>query len=121
MNRFLFLLTGIFTGLLIWSSEASAETLEEALGSALLSHPQAKVALSRLKAEQETIGAVAANFWPILDIAAGIGVQNKNVPDGINDRIDEKTFTRQEGSFSVRQNIFLVLIPRIVLKVLKKR
>ncbi len=106
MNRFLFLLTGIFTGLLIWSSEASAETLEEALGSALLSHPQAKVALSRLKAEQETIGAVAANFWPILDIAAGIGVQNKNVPDGINDRIDEKTFTRQEGSFSVRQNIF---------------
>lgn len=106
MNRFPLLLTSMFTGLLAWNSEATAEALEEALSSALLSHPQAKVALNRLKAEQETIGAAAADFWPTLDIAAGIGGQNKDVPDGSNDQIDEKSFTRQEASFSIKQNLF---------------
>lgn len=102
MNRFPFLMTGLFTGLFTWNTEVAAGTLEEALVGALLSHPQAKVALNRFKAEQETIGAAAADFWPTLDIAAGIGGQKKDTsPDTEGDRL-----TRKEASFSLKQNLF---------------
>ncbi|WBA81189.1 hypothetical protein [Endozoicomonas sp. GU-1] len=53
MNRFQFLLISVFSGLLGWNADVSAESLEEALGLALRSNPQAKVALSRLKAERK--------------------------------------------------------------------
>nr|MDT0251263.1 TolC family outer membrane protein [Endozoicomonas sp.] len=106
MNRFPFLMTGLFTGLLTWNAEVSAEALEEALGSALLSHPQAQVALNRLKAKQETIGAAAADYWPTVDVAAGIGGQRKDSPAKDNNENDEKSFTRKEASFSIKQNLF---------------
>ncbi|WP_257284089.1 TolC family outer membrane protein [Endozoicomonas sp. SESOKO1] len=102
MNRFQFLLISICSGLIAWNTEVSAESLEEALGQALRSNPQAKVALSRLKAEQKNIDAAAADFWPTLDIAAGIGAQKKDTsPD-----TDGEKYTRKEASFSLKQNLF---------------
>ena len=102
MNRSQSLLIAMFTGLLVWNTEVSAESLEEALGQALLSNPQAGAALSRLKAEQEAIGVAAADFWPTLDLAAGIGGQKKDTsPD-----TDGEKYTRSEASFSLKQNLF---------------
>ncbi|MBO9495069.1 TolC family outer membrane protein [Thalassotalea sp. G20_0] len=102
MNRFQFLLISVFSGLLGWNADVSAESLEEALGQALRSNPEAKVALSRLKAERKNIDAVAADFWPTIDLAAGIGRQQKDTsPDTDGDKL-----TRKEASFSLRQNLF---------------
>ncbi|MBO9481800.1 TolC family outer membrane protein [Salinisphaera sp. G21_0] len=102
MNRFQFLLISVFSGLLGWNADVSAESLEEALGQALRSNPEAKVALSRLKAERKNIDAVAADFWPTIDLAAGIGRQQKDTsPDTDGDKL-----TRKEASFSLKQNLF---------------
>ncbi|WP_257262983.1 TolC family outer membrane protein [Endozoicomonas sp. ONNA2] len=102
MNRFQFLLVSLLFSPLACIADVSAESLEEALGHALRSNPQAKVALSRLKAEEKNIDAAAAAYWPTLDIAAGIGGQKKDTsPDTSGDRQ-----TRKEASFSLKHNLF---------------
>ncbi|WP_067515665.1 TolC family outer membrane protein [Endozoicomonas ascidiicola] len=106
MNRFPFLAYSLALGLILWNSPASAEALEEALTKALLSHPQVKVAVNRLRAEEKTIGAARADFFPSLDISAGYGTQKKDVPDGTNEQIDEIRFTKQEAAISIKQSLF---------------
>ncbi len=107
MNRIPFLTTGIMAGLLAFNSGAIAEPLEVVISKTLMSNPQAKVALSRLRAERKSIDVALADFWPTLDLVGGIGGQYRDVPDdSVANERNEKSFTRQEASLSLRQNLF---------------
>ncbi len=104
MNRFPLILTGVFSSLLIWNTQALAETLEESISKALLVHPEAKAALSRLKAEEASIGVASAAFWPTLDLTGDIG-QRRSEEDSEGPS-EEVRIDHQEASLSFRQNLF---------------
>lgn len=95
MNRFSLILTGVFSTLLIWNTQALAETLKESVAKALPAHPETKAALSRLRAEETNIGVASAAYWPTLDFSGGIGEQRAATDSD-----------RQEASLSFKQNLF---------------
>lgn len=95
----------LLAGLMAFSIQAQAETLNEAINKALAENPQAMAALKKMQAQKKTIMAARAGFMPSLDAVAGVGKQRKDVPDE-GSVIDEKTFTRKEASVSLKQNLF---------------
>ena len=104
MNRFPLIMTGVFSSLLLWNSQALAETLKESIAKALPVHPETKSALSRLRAEETSIGAAAAAFWPTLDLSGGIGQQR--VENDTDQQSEETRIDRQEATLSFKQNLF---------------
>ena len=105
MLRSPYIINCVLLGLVVGHPQAMAESLDEALNKALLSHPQVKVALSQLKAEEKTIGAARADYFPSLDFAAGIGKQEKETPEKENN-INGVLFTKQEASITLKQSLF---------------
>ena len=104
MNRFPLIMTGVFSSLLLWNSQALAETLKESIAKALPAHPETKSALSRLRAEETSIGAAAAAYWPTLDLSGGIGQQRV---DTDSDQPSEETrIDRQEATLSFKQKLY---------------
>ena len=102
MNRFPILLAGF----LAVSLQTQAETLNEVINKTLAENPQALAGLNKAMAQKKTIKAAKAGYWPTLDVAAGVGKQKKDLPEGGSEDIDNKTFTRKEASVSLKQNLF---------------
>ncbi|WP_172806783.1 TolC family outer membrane protein [Endozoicomonas arenosclerae] len=102
-----FLLAGVLAGSSLFSSSLMAETLSEVINKALAEHPQAQAGLNRYRAATESIDVAWGAWWPSIDITTGIGGQKKSYPDDQpNEALGDKSFTRKEASFSVRQNLF---------------
>lgn len=104
MNRFPLILTGVFSSLLLWNTEAMAESLKESVAKALPVHPETKAALSRLRAEETSIGSAAAAYWPTLDLSGGIGQKRTQANSSTSDTDSKDRL--QEASLSFKQNLF---------------
>ncbi|KEQ18340.1 hypothetical protein GZ78_12575 [Endozoicomonas numazuensis] len=73
----------------------------------MASHPQAQASLNRYRAATESIDVAWGGWWPSVDVTTGIGSQKKSYPDDQpNEALGDKSFTRKEASFSIRQNLF---------------
>ena len=103
----LWLQAGILAGCSVFSSLSMAETLNGVVNKALATHPQAQASLNRYRAATENIDVAWGRWLPSVDITTGIGGQKKSYPDDQpNETLGDKSFTRKEASFSVRQNLF---------------
>lgn len=89
----------------------SAQSLEQAVASALDTHPQIKQAFNRFKASEEQINQASASYYPTINFDAGIGREWTESPStrrdsalyGVDENVD---LTRREIGVSLRQVLF---------------
>lgn len=90
---------------------AAAQSLEQAVATALDTNPQIRQAFNRFKASEEQIHQASAGYYPTIDFDAGIGREWTESPstrrDAANFGTDEKIeMTRREIGVSLRQVLF---------------
>jgi len=89
-----------------------AQSLEKAVATALDSHPDLRIALSRFKVAEEQVEQASASYLPTIDLTAGYGYEQTNSPAtrrGINanDGGDgEAGLKRGEFGLSLKQILF---------------
>ncbi len=109
MNRLKFIAISIMAGSVAFSSDGWSKTLDQVVKYALNNHPEALIAISKIRAEQEKVDIAWAEYLPTLDISVGAGGQKRKLPDeqrtGTNNTHD-KSYTRKEGSIALKQNLF---------------
>lgn len=103
MNTSKFLLAGFFAGAITGSFCVQAEALNEVISKAIAEHPQAQASLNKVQAQEKTIKAAKADYWPTLDVVVGGGKQRKNQQSS---GADGEILTSKEASVSVKQNLF---------------
>lgn len=88
------------------SVAAQAETLPEAMQSALQVHPEIQAASNaRLSAEEE-LKAAKGGYLPRIDLLGGYGRENTDSPSTRGNTHHEETLTRGESSLRLQQMIF---------------
>ncbi|WP_394211052.1 TolC family outer membrane protein [Enterovibrio calviensis] len=92
-------------------TSVAAQSLEQAVATALDTHPQIRQAFNRFKAREEQVNQASAGYYPTIDFDAGIGREWTESPstrrDGLNDNYDDnKELTRREIGVSLRQMLF---------------
>lgn len=93
------------------SPTSFAQTLEQAVASALETHPQIRQAFARFKASEEVVNQAKAGYLPTVNLNAGIGWEQTENPstrrDALGGQHDEKVdLTRSEIGVSLRQMLF---------------
>ncbi|WP_077458809.1 TolC family outer membrane protein [Salinivibrio kushneri] len=85
-----------------------SQTLEQAVASALESHPKIRESFARYKSSEQSISEARAGYYPVLDANAGIGYEQSSSPGIRRDETtdDEVGLTRRELGLSLRQMIF---------------
>jgi adhesin transport system outer membrane protein len=89
-----------------WASPAAAESLRDAAQSALRKNPEVLGAAANARAAVEAYNFAAAGRWPTVDFRVGEGREASETPGLRAAGIDSRTLTRQEGNFTLRQNLF---------------
>ncbi|MEI8607753.1 TolC family outer membrane protein [Enterovibrio sp. Hal110] len=92
-------------------STSVAQSLEQAVATALDTHPAIRQAFHRFKASEEQVNQAESGYYPSIDFDAGLGREWTDSPstrrDGLNANIDDdKELTRREIGLSLRQVIF---------------
>lgn len=94
-------------------SIAMAQSLEQAVASALDTNPQIRQAFNRFKASEEVINQATAGYYPTIDFDAGIGREWTETPSTRRDaatplyNVDETIdLTRREIGVTLRQALF---------------
>ncbi|WP_325893775.1 TolC family outer membrane protein [Grimontia sp. NTOU-MAR1] len=92
-------------------STVAAQSLEQAVASALDTHPQIRQAFNRFKASEELINQAESGYYPTIDFDAGIGREWTESPSTRRDSaqygVDEEVeLTRREIGVSLRQVLF---------------
>ncbi|WP_028021884.1 TolC family outer membrane protein [Enterovibrio calviensis] len=93
------------------SASVVAQSLEQAVATALDTNPQIQGAFNRFKASEELINQAEAGYYPTINFDAGIGREWTDTPSTRRDagqyNIDEEVeLTRSEIGVSLRQVIF---------------
>jgi len=87
-----------------------AQSLEQAVATALDSHPDVRIALSRFKVAEEQVEQASAGYLPTIDLTAGYGYEETNSPGtrrGINASDNGRAgLKRGEFGISLRQMLF---------------
>src|SRR5436190_948221 len=93
--------------LMLTSMVSFADTLNDAVQQALLSHPDVLLNTSKtLTAKQATTKALGA-FFPTVDLAGGFGREySKNPTTTALEDTNHITLNRTESSIELRQNLF---------------
>ncbi|MGF1767986.1 TolC family outer membrane protein [Enterovibrio makurazakiensis] len=92
-------------------TSVAAQSLEQAVATALDTHPQIRQAFNRFKVREEQVNQAFAGYYPTIDFDAGIGREWTESPstrrDALNYNVDDtKELTRREIGVSLRQVIF---------------
>ncbi|WP_281545677.1 TolC family outer membrane protein [Grimontia sp. SpTr1] len=90
---------------------AAAQSLEQAVATALDTNPQIRQAFNRFKASEEQVNQANAGYYPTIDFDAGIGREWTESPstrrDSVTYGVDEEVeLTRREIGVSLRQVLF---------------
>lgn len=94
--------TLIATALLsLFSVNAAAQSLEEAVAAALDSHPDVREAFTRYKTREAEVKIARAGYLPSLDANAGYGYEKTKTDRGANDEL-----ARRELGLSLVQPLF---------------
>ncbi|CZF84843.1 Outer membrane efflux protein BepC precursor [Grimontia celer] len=92
-------------------ASAAAQSLEQAVATALDTNPQIRQAFNRFKASEEQVNQASAGYYPTIDFDAGIGREWTESPstrrDAVTYNVDEEVeMTRREIGVSLRQVLF---------------
>ncbi|MDD1783927.1 TolC family outer membrane protein [Enterovibrio sp. ZSDZ35] len=93
-------------------ASAVAQSLEQAVATALDTNPQIRQAFNRFKASEEQVNQASAGYYPTINFDAGIGREWTESPSTRRDAAnnsgydDEVELTRREIGVSLRQVIF---------------
>ncbi|CZF78961.1 TolC family outer membrane protein [Grimontia marina] len=90
---------------------AAAQSLEQAVATALDTNPQIRQAFNRFKASEEQVNQASAGYYPTIDFDAGIGREWTESPSTRRDSViygvdEEVEMTRREIGVSLRQVLF---------------
>ncbi|MBE1277509.1 TolC family outer membrane protein [Enterovibrio baiacu] len=86
-------------------STSFAQSLEQAVATALDTHPTIRQAFNRFKASEEQVNQAESGYYPSIDFDAGLGREWTDSPSTRRDG-DDKELTRREIGLSLRQVIF---------------
>ncbi len=86
-------------------STSVAQSLEQAVATALDTHPTIRQAFNRFKASEEQVNQAESGYYPSIDFDAGLGREWTDSPSTRRDG-DDKELTRREIGLSLRQVIF---------------
>lgn len=104
---------GILSLSALFSTHINAQSLEEAVASALDTHPDIRQSFARFKSKEEDVKRASAGYLPTIDLTAGYGYEYTDTPtyrrNAINsiDGGDGRTeLDRGEFGISIRQILF---------------
>lgn len=97
------LFTVIGLGISTASFQLQAQTLTEAIRTAIHSHPEVSAAANEVLARQQEIKGAKAGYLPTVDLAAGFGREETQSPTTGQENV---SLDRKESSISARQLIF---------------
>jgi len=105
------LITCAIVSTVMFSQEATAQTLEQAVARALDNNPDLRIALTKFKVAEERVNQATAGYFPTIDLTAGYGFEQTNSPGtrrGIYATTDngEAGLKRGELSLSLKQMLF---------------
>lgn len=115
MNNVMFKLNRkVVVGLLslstLYSVNLNAQSLEEAVATALDTHPDIRQSFARFKAKEEDVNRAFAGYLPTIDLTAGYGYEYTDTPGYRRSAVegeDGKTeLARGEFGISIKQMLF---------------
>ena len=112
MNSFMFILNkktilSVLALSSFYSVNLNAQSLEQAVASALDSHPDIRQAFARFKAKEEDVNRASAGYLPTIDLTAGYGYEYTDTPSNRRANGDGKTeLARGEFGISIKQILF---------------
>nr|WP_235838638.1 TolC family outer membrane protein [Cognaticolwellia aestuarii] len=90
-----------------YSVNLNAQSLEQAVASALDSHPDIRQAFARFKAKEEDVNRASAGYLPTIDLTAGYGYEYTDTPSNRRSNDTGKTeLARGEFGLSIKQILF---------------
>ncbi len=90
-----------------YSVNLNAQSLEQAVASALDSHPDIRQAFARFKAKEEDVNRASAGYLPTIDLTAGYGYEYTDTPSNRRSNDIGKTeLARGEFGLSIKQILF---------------
>lgn len=115
MNNVIFKLNkkamiGILTLSTLYSVNLNAQSLEEAVATALDTHPDIRQSFARFKAKEEDVNRASAGYLPTIDLTAGYGYEYTDTPGYRRSAIDgddgKTELARGEFGISIKQILF---------------
>ena len=115
MNKVIFNLNkiaiaGTLSLSVLCSINLNAQSLEQAVATALDSHPDIRQSFARFKAKEEDVNRASAGYFPTIDLTAGYGYEYTDTPGNRRSAIngdDGKTeLARGEFGISIKQILF---------------
>lgn len=101
---------GILSLSALHSVSTNAQSLEEAVASALDTHPDIRQSFARFKSKEEDVNRATAGYFPTIDLTAGYGYEYTDTPGNRRNAIagDDGTTELARGEFglSIRQMLF---------------
>lgn len=94
----------------LYSTNIYAQSLEEAVATALDSHPDIRQSFARFKSKEEDVNRASSGYFPTIDLTAGYGYEYTDTPGYRRNAVegdDGKTeLSRGEFGISIRQVLF---------------
>ncbi len=115
MNNVMFKLNRkVMVGLLslstLYSVNLNAQSLEEAVATALDTHPDIRQSFARFKAKEEDVNRAFAGYLPTIDLTAGYGYEYTDTPGYRRSAVDgedgKTELARGEFGISIKQMLF---------------
>lgn len=85
---------------------AQAQTLQEAIGQAVLTNPEVLAAANRRFAADEGVKQARAGYFPRIDISTGIGRERLDTLESRSRGLDDATFTQRDTLVTLSQMLF---------------
>ena len=111
MSKFnLSLVASIVVASAFFVSDAKAQSLEQAVASALHTHPEIRQAFSRFKSREEDVNAASSGYLPSVDVTAGYGYEFVDSPaqrrSALGRGDGQTELMRGEFGITIRQLLF---------------
>lgn len=94
----------------LYSVNLNAQSLEEAVATALDTHPDIRQSFARFKAKEEDVNRAFAGYLPTIDLTAGYGYEYTDTPGYRRSAVDgedgKTELARGEFGISIKQMLF---------------
>ena len=104
------MMVGVFSLSALYSVNIKAQSLEEAVATALDSHPDIRQSFARFKSKEEDVNRAAAGYLPTIDLTAGYGYEYTDTPGYRRSAVDgddgKTELARGEFGISIKQILF---------------
>jgi len=103
-------MVGLLSLSTLYSVNLNAQSLEEAVATALDTHPDIRQSFARFKAKEEDVNRAFAGYLPTIDLTAGYGYEYTDTPGYRRSAVDgedgKTELARGEFGISIKQMLF---------------